>query len=223
MAIRAHDVALGELDLEETGVAARGGGRDVPRLSGPRTVVEVHGRRVEPTSAVHAGLLLELAHARDQVSSARLSLLTATVLGRRVVRVVNASARFAPPLPAVSAAVELIDGSNGPAEGAASRGLVGIPIRLGLGSSGFDGHRGKIECLFYKVNIGGAEPYETHTSGSGHLCRGGGIRTRGLLLPKQTRYQAALHPAETNESMAREGLVGIEPTTQSLGRTCSIH
>ncbi len=27
--------------------------------------------------------------------------------------------------------------------------------------------------------------------------RDGGIRTRGLLLPKQARYQAALHPAST--------------------------
>ena len=28
---------------------------------------------------------------------------------------------------------------------------------------------------------------------SGFLCRSGGIRTRGLLVPNQTRYQTALH------------------------------
>ena len=36
------------------------------------------------------------------------------------------------------------------------------------------------------------------------ICgRGGGIRTRDLLLPKQERYQAALLPGRMNESTAR--------------------
>ena len=34
---------------------------------------------------------------------------------------------------------------------------------------------------------------DTHKGHPGLLCRSGGIRTRGLLVPNQTRYQTALH------------------------------
>ena len=38
-----------------------------------------------------------------------------------------------------------------------------------------------------------AEIRSTHKGHFGFLCRSGGIRTRGLLVPNQTRYQTALH------------------------------
>ena len=38
-----------------------------------------------------------------------------------------------------------------------------------------------------------AKPRSTHEGHFGVLCRSGGIRTRGLLVPNQTRYQTALH------------------------------
>ena len=42
---------------------------------------------------------------------------------------------------------------------------------------------------------------------SGILCRSGGIRTRGLLVPNQTRYQTALHLEK------KEPIKGLEPLT----------
>ena len=38
-----------------------------------------------------------------------------------------------------------------------------------------------------------AKTRSTHEGHFGFLCRSGGIRTRGLLVPNQTRYQTALH------------------------------
>ena len=63
----------------------------------------------------------------------------------------------------------------------------------------------------------GLEPGHNHiaaeapNSSPAHVGRGGGTRTRGPLLPKQVRYQTALHP-EMKYSVGRDVWIRTRPT-----------
>ena len=97
MAIRAHQFALRNFFTCKPDRRRRHQGRDVCPLCGARQVVERHGRRVEPTAAISAGLGLERSHPGHQLSFA------ATLAGDQVDtpllvvrRVVCFAARLAP-------------------------------------------------------------------------------------------------------------------------------
>ena len=50
-----------------------------------------------------------------------------------------------------------------------------------------------VDKSLFADNIRKTPDSQSLTNQGFHTCRSGGIRTRGLLVPNQTRYQAALH------------------------------
>ena len=67
MTVRADEIALSELRLEQPGAAAPRKRREIPDLGGPWAVIKRHRDRVKASPAVNARVSLQLAHSRDKL------------------------------------------------------------------------------------------------------------------------------------------------------------
>ena len=58
---------------------------------------------------------------------------------------------------------------------------------------GFHEEKSCVACRYGQYLVDKKKKPSTFCNADGKKCRSGGIRTRGLLVPNQTRYQTALH------------------------------
>jgi hypothetical protein len=122
MAVRAYEVALRQLLLEDTGAPTPREGCEVIDLVGPGPVVECHRDGMEASAAVNARVVLQLTHTSDESLDA-LSLLVPPKLsgGGVVPRIPDSAARLAPSLMSLAASVELTGRFPRPAQRAPAK------------------------------------------------------------------------------------------------------